>query len=203
MRFIEKTTHNNSPFAFDLYARSCLFVASWHYYRSYIATSSIFIGYDWVVLINHFPFYVLSLDTFIDNNFPIHFFLQNFCESIIAHGEHKILWFRYGLYACRFVSPISQNFNENCNSSKTLSEYFLLTSSISDYKSPQLETLGFDLVKARLVSMGYPSEILQFEYDPSFPVRGLWFDSVYGNLLKVDAYGNILVCVHGFEFLKP
>lgn len=50
--------------------------------------------------------------------------------------------------------------------------------------------------------MGYPSEIQQFEYDPSFPVRGLWFDTVYGNLLKVDAYGNILVCVHGFEFLK-
>ena len=32
--------------------------------------------------------------------------------------------------------------------------------------------------------------------------RGLWFDTQYGNLLKVDAYGNILVCVHGFEFLK-
>lgn len=28
-------------------------------------------------------------------------------------------------------------------------------------------------------------------------------DSHYGNLLKVDAYGNILVCVNGFEFLKP
>lgn len=73
----------------------------------------------------------------------------------------------------------------------------------AEYKSPQLETLGFDLVKARLVHMGYPKGIMQFEYDPSFPVRGLWFDTLYGNLLKVDAYGNILVCVHGFEFLKP
>ncbi|XP_055300757.1 cytosolic purine 5'-nucleotidase isoform X2 [Sitodiplosis mosellana] len=73
---------------------------------------------------------------------------------------------------------------------------------LAEYKSPQLETLGFDLVKDRLVHMGYPKEIMQFEYDPSFPVRGLWFDTVYGNLLKVDAYGNILVCVHGFEFLK-
>lgn len=72
----------------------------------------------------------------------------------------------------------------------------------AEYKSPQLETLGFDLLKARLLDMGYPKEIEQFEYDPSFPVRGLWFDTVYGNLLKVDAYGNILVCVHGFEFLK-
>ncbi|KAJ4435786.1 hypothetical protein ANN_18405 [Periplaneta americana] len=70
------------------------------------------------------------------------------------------------------------------------------------YKSPQYERLGFNLVKERLVSLGYPQEIMEFEYDPSFPVRGLWFDTLYGNLLKVDAYGNILVCVHGFEFLK-
>lgn len=73
---------------------------------------------------------------------------------------------------------------------------------LAEYKSPQYETLGFNLVKERLVEFGYPQEILQFEYDPSFPVRGLWFDTQYGNLLKVDAYGNILVCVHGFEFLK-
>lgn len=72
----------------------------------------------------------------------------------------------------------------------------------TEYKSPQYETLGFNLVKERLVHMGYPAEMLEFEYDPSFPVRGLWFDTTYGNLLKVDAYGNILVCVHGFEFLK-
>ncbi|XP_033987853.1 5'-nucleotidase, cytosolic IIa isoform X4 [Trematomus bernacchii] len=32
--------------------------------------------------------------------------------------------------------------------------------------------------------------------------RGLLFDTTYGNLLKVDAYGNILVCVHGFNFLR-
>ncbi|XP_017107849.2 cytosolic purine 5'-nucleotidase isoform X1 [Drosophila bipectinata] len=73
---------------------------------------------------------------------------------------------------------------------------------LAEYKSPQYEQLGFNLVKERLVQMGYPKEILQFEYDPTFPVRGLWFDTLYGNLLKVDAYGNILVCVHGFEFIK-
>ncbi|XP_054730817.1 cytosolic purine 5'-nucleotidase [Anastrepha obliqua] len=73
---------------------------------------------------------------------------------------------------------------------------------LAEYKSPQYEQLGFDLAKECLVNDGYPKEILQFEYDPSFPVRGLWFDTLYGNLLKVDAYGNILVCVRGFEFLK-
>ncbi|CAK9824474.1 Cytosolic purine 5'-nucleotidase [Anthophora retusa] len=73
---------------------------------------------------------------------------------------------------------------------------------LAEYKSPQYEQLGFTLLKDRLVSLGYPQEIKAFDYDPSFPVRGLWFDTLYGNLLKVDAYGNILVCVHGFEFLK-
>ncbi|VVC33953.1 Hypothetical protein CINCED_3A008224 [Cinara cedri] len=73
---------------------------------------------------------------------------------------------------------------------------------LAEYKSPAYERLGFALAVERLVAMGYPTQILQFEYDPSFPVRGLWFDSLYGTLLKVDSYGNILVCVQGFEFLK-
>ncbi|XP_041368347.1 cytosolic purine 5'-nucleotidase-like isoform X2 [Gigantopelta aegis] len=71
------------------------------------------------------------------------------------------------------------------------------------YKSPRYESMSFNLLKERLVDVGYPASIREFEYDPSFPVRGLWFDKCYGNLLKMDAYGNILVCVHGFKFLKP
>ncbi|GFN88629.1 cytosolic purine 5'-nucleotidase, partial [Plakobranchus ocellatus] len=71
------------------------------------------------------------------------------------------------------------------------------------YKSPVYEAMGFNLLKQRLIQIGYPEAIMGFEYDPSFPVRGLWFDKTYGNLLKVDSYGNILVCVHGFKFLKP
>ncbi|XP_061492113.1 cytosolic purine 5'-nucleotidase isoform X3 [Rhineura floridana] len=70
------------------------------------------------------------------------------------------------------------------------------------YKSPEYESLGFDLTVERLVSIGYPQELLSFVYDPTFPTRGLVFDSLYGNLLKVDAYGNILVCAHGFNFMR-
>ncbi|XP_078587246.1 cytosolic purine 5'-nucleotidase-like isoform X3 [Branchiostoma floridae x Branchiostoma japonicum] len=70
------------------------------------------------------------------------------------------------------------------------------------YKSPEYECLAFDQVLKRMVDIGYPEELLKFEYDPSFAVRGLWFDRTYGNLLKVDPYGNILVCVHGFHFMS-
>lgn len=73
---------------------------------------------------------------------------------------------------------------------------------LAEYKSPEFEALAYRLASKKLVSMGYPKEIGETTYDPSFPVRGLWFDTLYGNFLKVDAYGNILVCVHGFKFLK-
>ncbi|KAG8574580.1 hypothetical protein GDO81_009231 [Engystomops pustulosus] len=70
------------------------------------------------------------------------------------------------------------------------------------YRSPDYEELGFELLLDRLVSIGYPHEILEYKYDPSFPTRGLVFDTLYGNLLKVDSNGNVLVCTHGFRVLK-
>ncbi|KAB1270820.1 Cytosolic purine 5'-nucleotidase [Camelus dromedarius] len=70
------------------------------------------------------------------------------------------------------------------------------------YKSPEYESLGFELTVERLVSIGYPQELLSFAYDSTFPTRGLVFDTLYGNLLKVDAYGNLLVCAHGFNFIR-
>lgn len=73
---------------------------------------------------------------------------------------------------------------------------------IAEYKSPDFEALAYRLAIKKLVDMGYPKELDKTEYDSSFPIRGLWFDTIYGNFLKVDAYGNILVCLHGFRMLK-
>uniref|UniRef100_A0A4W5K582 5'-nucleotidase, cytosolic II, like 1 n=1 Tax=Hucho hucho TaxID=62062 RepID=A0A4W5K582_9TELE len=73
---------------------------------------------------------------------------------------------------------------------------------LAEYKSPDYEDLGFELLRDRLVSIGYPHELLHYTYDPTFPTRGLVFDTMYGNLLKVDSNGNILLCSHGFTFLK-
>uniref|UniRef100_A0A8C5RSL8 5'-nucleotidase domain containing 4 n=1 Tax=Laticauda laticaudata TaxID=8630 RepID=A0A8C5RSL8_LATLA len=70
------------------------------------------------------------------------------------------------------------------------------------YTSPDYEELTFQLLLERLVSIGYPPEILAYKYDPAFPTRGLIFDARYGNMLKVDSHGNLLACVHGFHFLK-
>ncbi|XP_067168655.1 5'-nucleotidase domain-containing protein 4-like isoform X2 [Apteryx mantelli] len=70
------------------------------------------------------------------------------------------------------------------------------------YKSPAYEALAFELLLECLVSIGYPQEILGYRYDPAFPTRGLVFDTLLGNLLKVDSHGNLLVCAHGLRFLK-
>ena len=73
---------------------------------------------------------------------------------------------------------------------------------LAEYISPEYEALQFDLSINRLIeNMGYPVALKSiYKYDPSFPIRGLWFDKTYGNLLKVDQFGSIL---QGFHGLKP
>lgn len=39
------------------------------------------------------------------------------------------------------------------------------------YKSPQFESMVFGLVVDRLITIGYPEAIRDFEYDPTFVVR--------------------------------
>ncbi|KAL0965576.1 hypothetical protein UPYG_G00283130 [Umbra pygmaea] len=73
---------------------------------------------------------------------------------------------------------------------------------LAAYKSPDYESLGFELLRDRLVSIGYPHELLRYSYDHTFPTRGLVFDTLFGNLLKVDSNGNILLCSHGLTFLR-
>ncbi|VDK38908.1 unnamed protein product [Taenia asiatica] len=73
---------------------------------------------------------------------------------------------------------------------------------LASYKSPQYEELAFKILRDRLIEFGYPQELSQFEYEPSFPVRGLWFDQQYGTLMKIDQFGNILMCLVGFNVLS-
>ena len=51
--------------------------------------------------------------------------------------------------------------------------------------------------------MGYPAEIANYQYDPSFTSRGLLYDNLNGNLLKIDGHGNVLVASHGLKMLRP
>ncbi|KAL3109940.1 hypothetical protein niasHT_017313 [Heterodera trifolii] len=72
---------------------------------------------------------------------------------------------------------------------------------LAEYKSPIMEAETFKFCIDYLIRIGYPTEIAEFEYDPMFSIRGLWFDIKFGNLLKVDGFGNILRASHGRRFL--
>lgn len=58
--------------------------------------------------------------------------------------------------------------------------------------SANLQSLIYDLAKKHLVDeLKYPESCLQFEYDPTFPIRGLYYDRLKGCLLKLDFFGSI------------
>ena len=42
---------------------------------------------------------------------------------------------------------------------------------LAQYRSPDYEMLAFHMLLEHLVSLGYPDSILQYEYDPTFPIR--------------------------------
>jgi 5'-nucleotidase len=68
---------------------------------------------------------------------------------------------------------------------------------IAVYKSPEYETLSYELMINKLIKMGYPESIKSLKYDPTFPIRGLFFDKQLGHFIKVDTFNNIILGVHG------
>ncbi|XP_044521468.1 cytosolic purine 5'-nucleotidase isoform X1 [Gracilinanus agilis] len=121
--------------------------------------------------------------------------LQNAAEMPANMDRHALKKYRREAYHRVFV-------NRSLAMEKIKCFGFDMDYTLAVYKSPEYESLGFDLTVERLVSIGYPQELLSFVYDSTFPTRGLVFDTLYGNLLKVDAYGNLLVCAHGFNFIR-
>lgn len=58
--------------------------------------------------------------------------------------------------------------------------------------SANLQCLIYNLAKEHLVNeFRYPDGCLAFKYDPSFPIRGLYYDRLKGCLLKLDFFGSI------------
>jgi len=58
--------------------------------------------------------------------------------------------------------------------------------------SSHLQSLIYDLAKKHMVNeFRYPDVCTQFEYDPTFPIRGLYYDKLKGCLMKLDFFGSI------------
>lgn len=93
--------------------------------------------------------------------------------------------------------------NRSLNLSKIRCYGFDMDYTLCEYISPQFDELACNLAKKFMVdTLGYSADILDIEYNPDFPVRGVWFDKPTGNLLKVNQFGKIMECYHGFRMLK-
>lgn len=72
------------------------------------------------------------------------------------------------------------------------------------YKKQPMEQLQYDLTVERLIARaGYPEEIRQLKYDPTFIVRGLILDKRNGHLIKMDTHGRVARVFHGRRRLPP
>ncbi|HMI30567.1 MAG TPA: 5'-nucleotidase domain-containing protein, partial [Candidatus Limnocylindrales bacterium] len=93
--------------------------------------------------------------------------------------------------------------NRNLRLSKIRAIGFDLDHTLAHYDPIPVEELAFDLTKQKLVeSKGYPKEILDLKYDPTFVVRGLVVDKKRGNLLKMDYFNFVSRAHHGLGELR-
>lgn len=61
----------------------------------------------------------------------------------------------------------------------------------AEYKTAEFEMLAYKHIIERLISIGYPEEIRQFEYTPHFPVRcALKFSNKKCITPRSEAYGS-------------
>ena len=102
--------------------------------------------------------------------------------------------------------PISSN-DVFCNRELKLDTLkavgFDMDYTLAQYQQPAFDKLAFDGAKVKLVdSFGYPEEVLNFEYDHTYWVRGLIIDTQRGNFLKIDRHKYVRVaceCMDSFS----
>lgn len=71
---------------------------------------------------------------------------------------------------------------------------------LAQYQQPAFDRLAFDGAKQKLVhNLGYPEQVLDFEYDHTLWTRGLIIDTMRGNFLKIDRHKYVRVAYHGFD----
>lgn len=88
-------------------------------------------------------------------------------------GKHQVLWLWHGLHNGKYVNPNTMWGVWTWSLNRWLANILCLCVFVV-YKSPDYESLGFELIRDRMVSVGYPHELLRYTYDPSFPTRSVW-----------------------------
>ncbi|KAB8039840.1 HAD-IG family 5'-nucleotidase [Silvanigrella paludirubra] len=70
------------------------------------------------------------------------------------------------------------------------------------YKPETFEKLAYEETLKKLVDIGYSKEILNWEFDHKYMIRGLVIDKIRGNVLKMDRHRYVKVAFHGFKELN-
>ena len=73
---------------------------------------------------------------------------------------------------------------------------------LAEYCSETFDLLAYDGAVDKLVGMGYPEAVCDFEYDPNAYQRGLVLDKKRGNVLKMDRHKYVKVAYHGLTRLN-
>lgn len=90
--------------------------------------------------------------------------------------------------------------NRELKQEKLTAVGFDMDYTLAQYQQPAFDKLAFDGAKEKLVNkLGYPKEVLDFEYDHKRWTRGLIIDTERGNFLKIDRHKYVRVAYHGFE----
>lgn len=108
---------------------------------------------------------------------------------------------RMGLIPPRKIRPDSDVF---CNREMRMGALsaigFDMDHTLVQYEQPAFDKLAFDGAKHKLhYSLGYPKEVLNFEYDHTEWIRGLIIDKKKGNFLKIDRHKYVRIAYHGFN----
>lgn len=99
---------------------------------------------------------------------------QGVCQPKCESGEHQMLWLWYGLHPHKYVEAAEDQVDlTSVTSNRWRNPLFFLCLFVV-YKSPDYESLGFVMIRDRLVSIGYPHKFLGYSYDPSFSTRLVW-----------------------------
>eukprot|EP00871_Galdieria_phlegrea_P005658 jgi/Galph1/6093/GphlegSOOS_G4661.1 len=70
---------------------------------------------------------------------------------------------------------------------------------LAQYSPESFEVLAYEGALKKLVNIGYPKQLLDWNYDPSYYIRGLIIDKVNGNILKMDRHKYVKLAYHGFK----
>ena len=90
--------------------------------------------------------------------------------------------------------------NRALNMEKIQAVGFDLDYTLAEY-TRAFDLLAYEGAKRKLLAMGYPAEVGDFEYSPSKYQRGLLIDKRRGNLIKLDRHKYVKVAYHGLTKL--